>query len=79
MPSFGDRDDRDGSTCSGCGVYMEVIGPPGPMHKDGCPHKTPPPPPSREVSDVEVSEVFRRMGQGEDVETVFHSMFPDEF
>lgn len=30
--------DRDSeSCCPGCGVYMEVIGPPGPRHSYDCP------------------------------------------
>lgn len=27
------------SSCSGCGCDMEVIGPPGPQHRRGCPVK----------------------------------------
>ena len=29
---------EDDATCAYCGVETEVIGPPGPMHKPGCPH-----------------------------------------
>lgn len=29
---------EDDTTCAYCGVETEVIGPPGPMHKMGCPH-----------------------------------------
>lgn len=29
---------EDDTTCAYCGVETEVIGPPGPMHKPGCPH-----------------------------------------
>lgn len=29
----------DDSSCSGCGCDMEVIGPPGPRHRKGCPVK----------------------------------------
>lgn len=36
MNSFRD-DDENESNCPYCGVYMEVIGPPGPQHKKGCP------------------------------------------
>lgn len=35
MPNWTDDDD---GTCPGCGVYMEVIGPPGPRHSDVCPY-----------------------------------------
>jgi hypothetical protein len=31
-------DADDDGTCPGCGVYMEVIGPPGPRHKEDCPY-----------------------------------------
>ena len=29
---------EDDSSCSYCGVDTEVIGPPGPRHRPGCPH-----------------------------------------
>jgi hypothetical protein len=29
---------EDDSSCSYCGVETEVIGPPGPQHRPGCPH-----------------------------------------
>ena len=29
---------EDDTTCAYCGVETEVIGPPGPVHKPGCPH-----------------------------------------
>lgn len=29
---------EDDTSCSYCGVETEVIGPPGPRHKPGCPH-----------------------------------------
>ena len=29
---------EDDSSCSYCGVDTEVIGPPGPIHRPGCPH-----------------------------------------
>lgn len=32
---FGDPPD-DGSYCEECGVYLEVIGPPGPTHGESC-------------------------------------------
>ena len=32
---------EDDSSCSYCGVVTEVIGPPGPIHKPGCPHADP--------------------------------------
>lgn len=35
MTGFGPPDDDD--CCSGCGVRMDVIGPPGPIHRQGCP------------------------------------------
>ncbi len=33
-----DYQHEDDSSCSYCGVETEVIGPPGPQHKPGCPH-----------------------------------------
>lgn len=37
----------DDSSCSGCGVEMEVIGPPGPRHAAGCPSAPAPEPPPK--------------------------------
>jgi hypothetical protein len=77
MPNF--EYDPDGQFCPGCGINLEVIGPPGPIHKAGCPHKTPAPPPSRPVTGAELDEVFHRMGQGGDVDDILRSVFPEEF
>lgn len=48
--------DPDPSTCSGCGVEMEVIGPPGPRHRDGCPFAPKPSPP---LSPGELRALYR--------------------
>jgi len=77
MPNF--EYDPDGQFCPGCGINLEVIGPPGPIHKDGCSYKTPTLPPSRQVSEAVVDEVFRRIGKGGDVDDIFHSVFPEDF
>ena len=74
-PRFGPS--RDSSCCIHCGVYMEVIGPPGPTHAPGCPEASVPDT-SPAITDAEVDEVFRRMGSGENVDAIFRDMFPDE-
>ena len=48
----------DGGTCHGCGCDMEVIGPPGPRHLDGCPEKEPDGPPERNLTDDEADYLF---------------------
>lgn len=53
----GYRDD-DGGTCHGCGCDMEVIGPPGPRHRDGCPYAEPAGPPERNLTDDEADYLF---------------------
>ena len=50
--------DDDGGTCHGCGCDMEVIGPPGPRHLDGCPYKEPDGPPERNLTDDEADYLF---------------------
>jgi hypothetical protein len=48
----------DGGTCHGCGCDMEVIGPPGPRHLDGCPEKEPSGPPECNLTDDEADYLF---------------------
>ena len=55
------QNDDDGASCGGCGCDMEVIGPPGPVHREGCPHKPAPRPEGRELTAAESDHLFSKM------------------
>jgi hypothetical protein len=55
---FGDYDDDDGECCVGCGIRMDVIGPPGPQHLDDCPYKAPAQPDGPNLSEDESDYLF---------------------
>jgi len=57
---FGSYDDG-GSSCSGCGCEMEVIGPPGPRHADGCPYKEPVRDEGPNLTDDEADYLFEHI------------------
>lgn len=63
----------DGSYCCHCGVYLEVIGPPGPIHASNCPSAEPKDT-SPQLTDSEVAEVFRRWNFGEDADSVLREL-----
>lgn len=50
--------DGESSSCSECGCDMEVIGPPGPVHRSGCSQASKPAPPGRSLSDDEADYLF---------------------
>lgn len=62
MNSFRDDGEND-ANCPYCGVYTEVIGPPGPQHKKGCPEN--------ETSTPPVSPIYPVLP------TTLHKMFDD--
>jgi hypothetical protein len=51
---------EDSTTCPHCGVETEVIGPPGPTHQDGCPHKPAPRDEGPNLTDEEFAEALGR-------------------
>lgn len=57
MPNW---DPGDSNLCSECGVDTEVIGPPGPRHKDGCSYGFVPDT-SRQVTDKEIEQMLAKM------------------
>lgn len=53
---------EDDTSCSYCGVETAVIGPPGPMHKHGCPHAPDPflAKNERNLTDAEADFLFQQ-------------------
>ena len=53
---------EDDTSCSYCGVETEVIGPPGPRHKPGCPHAPDPflSTKERNLTDAEADFLFQQ-------------------
>ena len=56
MTGFGPPDDDE--VCSGCGIRMDVIGPPGPIHRALCSYQEKPLPSGRNLTPDEFDYLF---------------------